>query len=57
MNNVKIDNDKIYSKGENTFVLTKSSITLSRAKDKLSQDIEDMKNINAKYRKDIYDRI
>lgn len=55
--NVKRDNDALYSKGENTFVITKSAVTLSGAKAKLKQEIEDIKIINAKYRDDICDRI
>ena len=57
MNNVKRDSDKIYSNGENTFVITKSALTVSRAKEKLKQEIEELDIVDIKYRKDICGKI
>lgn len=56
-NNVQFADGKLYSKGESSFVITKTAGTLSRAKEKLKQELEEMQNMNIKYRKGICDKI
>lgn len=55
--NIKKDNEKYYSQIGMNFTLTKTAMTLSRAKKYLSEAIEDIKFAGMKYRKDIYDKI
>lgn len=55
--NIKKDNEKYYSQIGMNFTLTKTAMTLSRAKIYLSEEIEDIKFAGMKYRKDIYDKI
>ena len=55
--NIKKDNEKYYSQIGMNFTLTKTAMTLSRAKKYLSEEIEDIKFAGMKYRKDIYDKI
>lgn len=55
--NIKKDNEKYYSQIGMNFTLTKTAMTLSRAKKYLSEEIEGIKFAGMKCRKDIYDKI
>lgn len=56
-NNIKVKEDKIISDYGVNFVITKTASTLTRAKEKLKQELEEFKDKNIKYRTDICDKI